>query len=80
MTESGCQECQENTFSSAGAKTCTKCPDGKVSTAGSTSPDGCQYGVYVFITTYASKMSIKNKFLRVTEFAIFTLTYDKPSI
>ena len=44
MTESGCQECGENTFSAEGASSCTSCPDGKVSDAGSTSETDCLYG------------------------------------
>ena len=44
MTETGCQQCGANTFSSDGASSCTKCPDGKISNAGSTSADNCYYG------------------------------------
>ena len=44
MTDSGCQQCGENTFSAEGASSCTSCPDGKVSDAGSTSDDNCYYG------------------------------------
>jgi uncharacterized Zn finger protein (UPF0148 family) len=44
MTETGCQQCGENTFSGDGASSCTSCPDGKVSFAGSTSEDDCDYG------------------------------------
>ena len=44
MTESGCQQCEENTFSGEGASSCTSCPDGKVSAAGSTSVNDCDYG------------------------------------
>ena len=46
MTESGCQQCEANTYSGAGASECTSCPGGKVSAAGSTSEDDCQYGLY----------------------------------
>ena len=46
MTESGCQQCEENTYSGAGASECTSCPDDKVSAAGSTSEDACKYGLY----------------------------------
>ena len=46
MTESGCQQCGENTYSGAGASECTSCPDDKVSAAGSTSEDSCKYGLY----------------------------------
>ena len=44
MTDSGCQQCGENTFSGDGASSCTSCPDGKLSAAGSTSEDDCEYG------------------------------------
>ena len=37
MTESGCEQCPENTYSGYGASICTTCPSGKVSEAGSTS-------------------------------------------
>ena len=46
MTESGCVECGANTYSSDAAAECTSCPEGKVSAAGSTSEDDCQYGSY----------------------------------
>ena len=44
MTENGCQQCEENTYSGAGASSCTSCPDGKISAAGSTSEADCAYG------------------------------------
>ena len=44
MTDNGCQQCEENTFSGEGASSCTSCPDGKVSAAGSTSVNDCEYG------------------------------------
>ncbi|KAL5246913.1 hypothetical protein ACHWQZ_G018950 [Mnemiopsis leidyi] len=43
MTESGCQQCEENTYSGPGAEACTSCPDGKVSAAGSTLIDDCDF-------------------------------------
>ena len=48
MTDSGCQECEENTYSGDGATSCTSCPDGQVSAAGSTSVDDCFYGNALF--------------------------------
>ena len=36
MTENGCQQCGENTYSGAGASECTDCPDNKISDAGLT--------------------------------------------
>ncbi|XP_063685706.1 adhesion G protein-coupled receptor E2-like isoform X2 [Bolinopsis microptera] len=39
MTDIGCQQCGENTFSADGASSCTSCPEGMVSEAGSTSDD-----------------------------------------
>ena len=48
MTESGCQQCEENTFSGDGASSCTSCPDSKLSAEGSTSEDDCYYGNWVF--------------------------------
>ena len=44
MTESGCQQCGENTYSGDGAESCTSCPSGKISAAGSTSEADCHYG------------------------------------
>ncbi|KAL5266802.1 hypothetical protein ACHWQZ_G004002 [Mnemiopsis leidyi] len=43
MTEAGCQQCGENTFSEDGASSCTSCPDGQISPAGSTSQDDCYF-------------------------------------
>ena len=47
MTDSGCQQCGENTFSGDGAYSCTSCAEGKISDAGSTSEDDCEceYGM-----------------------------------
>ena len=42
MTESGCQLCGNNTYSGDGAESCTSCPDGKISAAGSTSEADCK--------------------------------------
>ena len=44
MTENGCQQCGENTYSGAGASECTDCPDNKISDAGSTSEADCEDG------------------------------------
>ena len=44
MTESGCQLCGNNTYSGDGAESCTSCPDGKISVAGSSSEADCRYG------------------------------------
>ena len=44
MTETGCQQCGENTFSEDGASSCTSCPDGQISPEGSTSQDDCYEG------------------------------------
>jgi hypothetical protein len=46
MTDSGCQQCRKNTYSGDGASSCTSCPDGMLSAAGSTSEDDCEYGKY----------------------------------
>jgi hypothetical protein len=46
MTETGCQQCEENTFSGDGASSCTSCPDGMLSAAGSTTEEDCSYGKY----------------------------------
>ena len=43
-TETDCQQCEENTYSGAGAHSCTSCPEGMISPAGSTSEDDCEYG------------------------------------
>ena len=47
MAENKCQQCGENTYSGAGASSCTSCPDGMTSAAGSISEDDCQYGRYI---------------------------------
>ena len=44
MTDSGCQQCGENTFSAAGAFSCTSCPEDMVSAVGSSSEDDCVFG------------------------------------
>ena len=44
MTDSGCQKCRDNTYSGAGASSCTSCPGDKISPAGSTSENDCYYG------------------------------------
>ena len=44
MTDSGCQQCGKNTYSTDGASSCTSCPAGKVAAAGSTSAHNCSYG------------------------------------
>ena len=56
MTQySGCQQCGANTYSGAGAETCTPCPDNKISAAGSTSEAHCKYGKDL---TFLQKMLI----------------------
>ena len=44
MTETGCQQCGENTFSEDGASSCTSCPEDMVSTTGSKSEEDCFFG------------------------------------
>ena len=44
MTENGCEQCGVNTYSGAGASSCTSCPDDMISAAGSTSEADCEYG------------------------------------
>ena len=44
MTDTGCQQCEANTYSDTGASSCTECPDGKISNAGSTSAENCYHG------------------------------------
>ena len=47
MTEDyRCVECEENTYSGDGASSCTACPAGKISSAGSTSSDDCSFGEF----------------------------------
>ena len=53
MTDSGCQQCGENSFSADGASSCESCPDNMVSAAGSTSEDDCVLGKN-FIKLYYS--------------------------
>ena len=55
MTESGCQQCGENTFSGPGASSCTKCPDENISPAGSTSQGDCHYGKTHFVALQLMK-------------------------
>jgi len=43
MTDDGCEQCGENTFSAYGASSCTSCSEGKVSKPGSTSALDCEY-------------------------------------
>ncbi|KAL5262772.1 hypothetical protein ACHWQZ_G008238 [Mnemiopsis leidyi] len=43
MSSNGCQQCRENTYSRAGASSCTSCPSGKVSPAGSTTEGDCYF-------------------------------------
>ena len=50
MTDSGCQQCGENSFSGDGASFCTSCAEGKISAVGSTSEDDCDYGEYKVVT------------------------------
>ena len=44
MTNNGCQQCEENTFSADGASSCTNCSDHMVSANGSKSEDDCFFG------------------------------------
>ena len=44
MTDSGCLQCGENTFSADGASSCTSCSEGMISAAGSTSDGDCFFG------------------------------------
>ena len=44
MTEDGCQQCGEDTYSGDEATECTSCPDGMTSDAGSTSKSDCKGG------------------------------------
>ena len=41
MTESGCVQCPEDTFSGPGADVCEPCPDEWTAPAGSTDPADC---------------------------------------
>jgi len=44
MTGSGCQTCGDNTYSGAGASSCTSCPGDKISLSGATAENDCFYG------------------------------------
>ena len=46
MTSSGCRQCRANTYSGAGATTCTACAQGGTSRAGSTSSSSCTRSEY----------------------------------
>ena len=52
MTDTGCQQCEANTFCGDGASSCTECPDGKISNAGSTSAEDCYYGKTKYKRSY----------------------------
>ena len=43
MTSSGCQQCEVNTYNQDGAGSCTDCPEGMVSGAGSRSSEDCKF-------------------------------------
>ena len=43
MTEIGCQQCYNDTYSGPAASSCIKCPTGKISNAGSTNESDCYY-------------------------------------
>ena len=45
MTDTGCQQCEADTYSGDAATECTPCSGGMTSAAGSTSEDDCQYGL-----------------------------------
>ena len=61
MTETGCQQCGENTFSAIGASSCSSCPKDMVSAAGSTSEDNCSYGKKNAIFHYKHTVMRRNK-------------------
>ena len=44
MTESGCEDCPENTYSGDNASECTPCPDGKIAANGSRTVEDCVHG------------------------------------
>ena len=44
MTDTGCQQCGENTWSGYNSDNCTSCPDGMISEDGSTAAYDCYYG------------------------------------
>ena len=52
MTENGCQQCGENTFSGARASSCISCPGDMVSVAGSSSKTDCNFGENQRISFY----------------------------
>ena len=58
MTDTGCQQCAANTYSDTGASSCTKCPDGKISNAWSTSADNCYYGNIIANKRYLLKQGL----------------------
>ena len=65
MTETGCQQCGENTFSGDGASSCTSCPDGMLSAAGSTSEEDCSYSMFeIKLFIVIRRNSLENKYSR----------------
>ena len=50
MTDNGCRQCGENTFSTEGASSCESCPEDMVSAAGSSSEDDCSFGKNIFLS------------------------------
>ncbi|XP_063678290.1 deleted in malignant brain tumors 1 protein-like [Bolinopsis microptera] len=43
ITDTGCQQCEENTWSEYNSDNCTSCPDGMISSAGSRAASDCYY-------------------------------------
>ena len=50
MTDNGCRQCGENSFSADGASSCESCPEDMVSAAGSSSEDDCSFGKNIFLS------------------------------
>ena len=74
MTDTGCQQCGENTYSGDGASSCSNCPNGMISAAGSTSVSDCVYGKKTFnflIEKQLDTINQKRKYIRM--FKIFRL-------
>ena len=73
MTENGCQQCGENTFSGARASSCISCPGDMVSVAGSSSKTDCNFGENIVLFFICSLSSFQSPDLK-PHFLPFFLT------
>ena len=58
MTDTGCQQCEADTYSGDAATECTPCSGGMISAAGSSSEDDCQYGLLNYADNISCQYSL----------------------